>query len=101
MIRVFYDPAEPEMTVVGHAGAGEKGGDLVCAAASILAGTLKACAGGHLEEGCALFRGGRREVYSVIWRGFRLLAERYPENVRCLATMEERTDGNGRKPEDR
>lgn len=42
MTRVFYDERNNLMEISGHAGAGTKGNDLVCAAATILMRTLQA-----------------------------------------------------------
>ena len=86
------------LSMAGHAGAGVKGGDIVCAAASILAYTAA-------EEVLQLHRAGilhqpplvrlmpgsarvearnclaTRAAFSVIETGFSLLAAQYPENV--------------------
>ena len=44
MICVRYEPDVPAISVSGHAGFAPKGGDIVCAAASILMYALKAAA---------------------------------------------------------
>ena len=74
------------LTVSGHAGAGEYGSDIVCAALSILMYTARAIPGAAASEAdgfCAVKvpRKSRRELLTVA-RGFRLLARAYPEYVR-------------------
>ena len=65
----------------GHAGAGEPGRDIVCAALSILMYSLVASgAEGRIERGEAELLLPDRDV-DVALCGFRLLAESYPEYV--------------------
>ena len=65
----------------GHAGAGEPGRDIVCAALSILMYSLVASgAEGRVERGEAELLLPDRDV-DVAFCGFRLLAESYPEYV--------------------
>lgn len=65
----------------GHAGAGEPGRDIVCAALSILMYSLVASgAEGRVERGAAELLLPDRDV-DVALCGFRLLAESYPEYV--------------------
>lgn len=65
----------------GHAGAGERGSDPVCAALSILMYSLVASgAEGRVERGEAELLLPDRDV-DVALCGFRLLAESYPEYV--------------------
>ena len=65
----------------GHAGAGEPGRDIVCAALSILVYALVASgAEGRVERGEAELLLPDRDV-DVALCGFRLLAESYPEYV--------------------
>lgn len=65
----------------GHAGAGEPGRDIVCAALSILMYSLVASgAEGRVERGEAELLLPDRDV-DVALCGFRLLAESYPEFV--------------------
>ena len=65
----------------GHAGAGEPGHDIVCAALSILMYSLMASgAEGRVERGEAELLLPDRDVDAVLC-GFRLLAESYPEYV--------------------
>lgn len=56
MTTVVYSPADGLVSLRGHAGAGEKGRDPVCAAVSILMYTLAALPGAklHLGEGWAV-----------------------------------------------
>lgn len=95
MIYVEYGPAY--LKVVGHAGAAPKGQDLVCAAASMLVGTLQRVidrmveeemvtyAIGTVEAGNAMFLCERSDEalasFEVIQDGFQLLAEQYPAYV--------------------
>ena len=65
----------------GHAGAGEPGRDIVCAALRILVYALVASgAEGRVERGEAELLLPDRDV-DVALCGFRLLAESYPEYV--------------------
>ena len=101
MIDITYEPGRWQVVVKGHAGAGKKGGDIVCAAASMLACTLSAnveslrqqgavrraeiC----LAEGAARIkacpacgcRNQVRTVFETVCRGFRLLAQMQPNHV--------------------
>ena len=104
----FYSGADGSfhMTLSGHAGAGPKGQDLVCAAVSALAQTLeqavqrlyfqsmlRRCPMIELGEGSARIAAVPKERYSrevamVFWtvqNGIAELAESFPENV----TLEE------------
>lgn len=98
MIRVSYDTDEHCMVMEGHAGAGEYGHDIVCAAASILMHTLEAAAmdsqstlqpviskhRGYARIQCTpTARNKRRceDIYRTIFRGYELLAQQYPEHV--------------------
>ena len=52
MTRVEYSPAARRLRLTGHAGAGERGSDPVCAALSILVyALLDAGAEGRVERG--------------------------------------------------
>lgn len=54
MTRVEYSPAARRLRLTGHAGAGERGSDPVCAALSILVyALLDAGAEGELSPGAA------------------------------------------------
>lgn len=101
MVRISWK-SEGFLQVQGHAGSGEKGKDLVCAAVSALVLTLAANtdrmsrAGWvrdpriRLWEGDALiccvpqpeYRAAVELVFGSICQGFQLLAEKYPEYVR-------------------
>lgn len=86
MTRVCYEPAIPALEMDGHAGAGVRGKDPVCAALSILLFTLmeaEAEAGStlRLADGYARVSGGERRDYALIAVGCRLLAENYPQYV--------------------
>lgn len=81
MTRVEYSPAARRLRLTGHAGAGERGSDPVCAALSILVyALLDAGAEGRVERGEAELRLPDRDV-DVALCGFRLLAENFPQNV--------------------
>lgn len=107
MTVVVYDRREGVLSMRGHAGAGEKGSDLVCAALSILLYTFAAIPGTRLRsgEGWAVaelaktassgmpgpengrfvkrpYGGTARASSDAICAGFRLLAEAYPRNVK-------------------
>lgn len=96
MIDVVYEPRLHRVTVKGHAGAAEKGKDLVCAAVSALTYTLAAnvlrCTTEHharLTEGdaeivCAVSSSNRAEVdciFTAICTGYKLLADNFPEFI--------------------
>lgn len=83
MISVSYAPAIPSLRLSGHAGFAEKGKDIVCAAASILAYTL-ICGGARyreLPEG-GMHITGEAAALALIAGGYRLLSENYPQNLR-------------------
>ena len=81
MTRVEYSPAARRLRLTGHAGAGERGSDPVCAALSILVyALLDAGAEGRVERGEAELRLPAADV-DVALCGFRLLAENFPQNV--------------------
>ena len=80
MTRVEYSPAARRLRLTGHAGAGERGSDPVCAALSILVyALLDAGAEGRVERGEAELLLPDRDV-DVALCGFRLLAENFPQN---------------------
>ena len=107
MVQISWRP-ESFLQVRGHAGSGEKGRDLVCAAVSALVLTLAANtdrmvrAGWvtdpviRLAEGSALircdpcpeYRAAAELVFGSVCAGFLLLAEKYPEYVRMDACEE-------------
>ena len=104
MIEVIYNHKNLHLTMDGHAGSDEKGHDLVCAAATVLAYTLAAnvtqlCADnkrymcrpmvdlkdGHAEIGCNAMHGMQAVaelIFGSICVGFELLAQRYPQNIK-------------------
>ena len=101
MITVVYHRDRHRVSVEGHAYSGEKGHDLVCASASILAHTLATLVGNmekagqtryptiEVGEGQALIAcevAGRYNstvtfAFDAICAGFDLLAQSYPENI--------------------
>ena len=101
MIHAMYDRRRLRLTVEGHAGAAEKGRDIVCAAASVLACTLAAdvqrltqkgivarsevyLQAGQAEVWAEPQGGHRKRVQSLfddLCAGFTLLASQYPEYV--------------------
>lgn len=101
MIKVIYVRDYHRVSIVGHAGSDEKGKDLICASASILAYTLaeyvKRVKGEDkvkfdltsLEEGDAIiscspydeYKAEVEAVFDALCRGFEILAEDYPENI--------------------
>ena len=101
MIRIVYRRDEHSVRIRGHAGSGEAGHDLVCAAVSILAYTLASYVVNMEEIGAAtdstaLLRSGEAEiactpaekkseevgsVMDALCEGFAILAGEYPENA--------------------
>ena len=101
MIKVEYLRNYHRVSLVGHAGSDEKGKDLICASATMLAYTLASyvkkleedkqvwCSLTHLEEGDIIISCSPNEgygeaittVFDAICRGFELLARDYPENI--------------------
>ena len=101
MIRIVYRRDEHSVRIRGHAGSGESGHDLVCAAVSILAYTLAAFVlkmeeSGSATHSTAALRSGEAEiactptqeksgeitrVMDAVCEGFAILAEEFPENA--------------------
>ena len=101
MIQITYHRDINRVAVEGHAHFAEKGKDLVCASATILAYTLAAfvdmkereekcwCVLCHFTEGdafvsCKPNEGYKKEItagFDTICRGFELLAEKFPKHV--------------------
>ena len=95
MTHIQYDRAALSLTMEGHAGAGEKGGDLVCAALSMLMMTLqrrtqetaeRTLPSIRREPGCFAIRctpeGDEalcRECFDTVAAGLAVLAENRPE----------------------
>lgn len=91
------------LSLAGHAGAGKKGSDIVCAAASILAytgaasvrqlyraGKLSKAPVIRLSPGDArieIFDGGQagEQLFDTLQTGFALLAAKYPNHVKLEA----------------
>ena len=77
------------LRIWGHAGSGEPGRDLICAAVSALTLTLAANVEGKEKAEIILHPGNSRisctpdaaEVFDCICMGFDLLARRFPEYV--------------------
>lgn len=103
MIQAVYDRENLRVAVKGHANSGEKGHDLVCAAASILVYTLAGQVAqmstdkqrvrrpvidlndGSATVACCPVHGNRAVVtlvYDSICAGFDILQQRYPENIK-------------------
>lgn len=101
MINVVYDKQANSLTVTGHAGAGKKGEDIVCAAVSALVltlaenirdlhrtGTAKHCfvqvRDGAAELSCTPTRGLEAVVqcvFGAVCCGFALVQEMHPKYV--------------------
>ena len=99
MTRVRYEPKLPALEFSGHAGAGVRGQDPVCAALSMLSMTLErrvtelaehcfpaiSRAPGRFQAVCRPeedFAGQCRECFETVAAGLALLAEERPEHVR-------------------
>ena len=97
MIHITFDRTKPSITVKGHAGSGEAGHDLVCAAVSALVYTLAADVNrlgypcvvrldvGDAEVSCtpdSTYRLMVDYLYESICVGFELLVFEYPEFIR-------------------
>ena len=81
MIEVQYD-GKALVTARGHAGAGEKGQDLVCAAVTALLMTLgENSRKQDLRPGNARISGGDPNIYRAICRGFARMAVLFPKYV--------------------
>ena len=101
MIEVIYCRSKHRLTVKGHANSGEKGRDLVCASASILAYTLASFVTNLAESGQATakvikLKEGNAKVscqtharneaavtlaFDAICAGYDLLANSYPQYI--------------------
>ena len=98
-VKIYEDVQSLCLSMAGHAGVGQKGTDIVCAAASVLAYTaaaemlqLHGQALLHTPPVIRLISGAARveaencrqsqAAFSVIATGFRLLAAQYPNNVK-------------------
>ena len=101
MIKATYHRRKHDVVIEGHALSGEKGHDLVCASASILAYTLasfleNAKNAGQIDEPIIVLEEGNAWimcdpplnarsavtlVFDSICAGFELLAQNYPDNI--------------------
>ena len=98
MTRILYEPAALRLSMRGHAAAGPKGSDLVCAALSMLMMTLERRMQERAEKrrpisrrepgrfliACAPEEGEERlcrESFDTVAAGLALLAENRSENV--------------------
>lgn len=78
-----------KLTVSGHAGAGEYGHDLVCAAVSALVLTLCECVKKSKSEKKVIVRGGNAEIlcegmentFETICTGLKVIEEMHPDNI--------------------
>ena len=104
MIRIVYQRDRHSVFIRGHAGSGEAGHDLVCAAASILAYTIAAYVknmeaigaasysisvlrAGEAEIACTPIAERRGEIANVLdslCEGFAILAREFPKNAKFL-----------------
>lgn len=102
MIEITYDRSNNRVRILGHAGAGEKGADVVCAGVSALAqtlaanvrhwqesGKLKKEADISLSDGEGLiswepkhgYEAATRQITVAICAGFELIAVELPQYV--------------------
>ena len=100
MINITFNPQSLELEVTGHAGADEKGKDIVCSAVSMLFYTLADSLNRSeemlkkhpiikMEDGNGYikcrprkeFQGNITLIYWTILNGYQLLAEEYSEYI--------------------
>jgi uncharacterized protein YsxB (DUF464 family) len=100
MIQITFDPKNLELNMEGHAGADEKGKDIVCASASMLFYTLAQSlikakdmlkkhpiiewedGKGHIKcRPLKEYSGNISLIYWTVLNGFELLAEEYSDFV--------------------
>ncbi len=82
MTTVHFDRRVAVLSLSGHAGAADRGRDLVCAALSALAETAAAQPGAETERGEARMTvRAAEERLAALAEGFRLLAREFPEFV--------------------
>jgi uncharacterized protein YsxB (DUF464 family) len=100
MINITFNPQSLELEVTGHAGADEKGKDIVCSAVSMLFYTLADSLNRSeemlkkhpiikMEDGNGYikcrpkkeFQGNITLIYWTILNGYQLLAEEYKEYI--------------------
>lgn len=83
MTEVRFERGAGFLSLSGHAGAGRRGKDLVCAALSILAETAAALPGAVTRRGEGWqVTAADPEQLRVLARGFRLLARDWPQYVK-------------------
>ena len=90
------------LEIRGHAGYAEKGKDIVCAAVSVLWGTLLASLDAEEREGhgtvevkdCTVYYHPKKywqekadDIFGVVWRGILLLAVSYADYVKAERTF--------------
>ena len=105
MTRITWDAAENRMEFKGHAGGGEAGKDLICAAVSTLMYTLIEAVGNHFEAlmpniymadgeasvSCSPGKGHKAVCWTImetVFTGCELLAKEYPEHVQAIKLQE-------------
>ena len=102
-IKLYTGEAALRLSMAGHAGAGKKGSDIVCAAASMLACTAGESARQLYRQGALAqdptvclapgyarvevrpnpdSREAANQLFSVLSTGFSLLAAQYPDHVK-------------------
>ena len=87
MIEVVCRERSGKIVVSGHAGAGEYGNDLVCAAASMLALAAKKAFGDEkvrLERGHAELELQSEDALRVIMAGYEWLEDNCPQYVKVI-----------------
>lgn len=95
MITVISTPEG--LTLRGHGGLGPRGGDILCAAVSILTETLAACLPPEdvtLGDGYARFacRDPSHPALRYTLTGLRLLADAYPDHIQIRQTPPQRAN---------
>lgn len=94
MIHATFDRRKMELRVEGHADYAPRGQDIVCAAVSILYGTLCAAvereemlhgAKAEITEDTVRCRDGERVkmIFETVWQGLRLLERSYGAYLCC------------------
>ena len=110
MMTVHYDPQQFKMEITGHAGAGKKGEDLVCAAASTLTCTLMNAAKSRDEFHADVYIADEDpavmvqckpdneelclEMFRTILHGFYILKLKAPGHVRIVIEDPEEKRGD-------
>lgn len=96
MITVTYNKADCELTIKGHAGAGEYGHDLVCAAMSALWYTIRKAAQSRVDSAIYEAPGDSEArlkptheahiIMDTVVNGIECIAEEFPENIKLIRT---------------